>query len=185
MRTGRQRGFTLIELMVVVAIVGILASVAIPSFQRMQLRARAAERSVLMASIGRSINEYYVREGRFPLDLGGGVTWLNLTYAQPDATPTSSKRPWRYAPLGTDDHWNLLSMIVEGSVYYSYGGYAYTTAGGRYYYLYATGDLDSDGSPYTLVKEWSYQNEVLEPLAGGNVQCPDCSRASETNAWSF
>lgn len=181
----RQRGFTLIELMVVVAIIGILASIAVPSFQRMQLRARAAERNVLMTAIVRSIDEYYVREGKFPYDGGGGFTMLYLFYDQPDWSPTSSRRPWRYRPLNTLDHWNQLSMNVEGSVYYSYGGYAYTSGAYRVYYLYAYGDLDSDGTQNRWTKEWVYLNGVKQQYTGGNPAFSDCTWGWEDNPWTF
>ena len=54
-----QKGFTLIELMIVVAIIGILAAVALPAYQDYTARAQAAEASTLLAGLRTPVTEAY------------------------------------------------------------------------------------------------------------------------------
>ena len=64
----RQGGFTLIELMIVVAIIGILAAVAIPQYQNYTARARMSEVITMMAPDKTALSEYFMTEGEFPAD---------------------------------------------------------------------------------------------------------------------
>lgn len=181
MRNHRPRGFTLLELMIAVAVIGLLASVAIPLFQNMQLRAKQAERTVILTAIVRSIDELWVRDGRFPLDGGGGITWLLLLAENPDVTPTSMRRGWRYSTVNATDHWNRLALQVEGGVLYSYGGWAVSTSTQRTYVVYARGDLDGDTVVNSYQKQYTWVNGIRQTYAGGNATCADCSIATETN----
>lgn len=63
-----RNGFTLIELMIVVAIIGILAAVAIPSYQDYTIRAQVVEGLSLVGEVKPSIRDYYKNRGRFPDD---------------------------------------------------------------------------------------------------------------------
>ena len=61
-----QKGFTLIELMIVVAIIGILAAVAIPAYQDYTSRAQVSEGVELLAGLKVDIVDYYGQNGKFP-----------------------------------------------------------------------------------------------------------------------
>lgn len=63
---GTQRGFTLIELMIVVAIIGVLASIAVPQYQNYTARAQVAEAFNLASSYKVVMADYYSLRGRFP-----------------------------------------------------------------------------------------------------------------------
>ena len=65
MRKRHSRGFTLIELMIVVAIIGILAAIAIPNFLRFQARSRQAEARVNLGGVYVAQMAYFSAKGRF------------------------------------------------------------------------------------------------------------------------
>ncbi len=65
MKKQVQQGFTLIELMIVVAIIGILAAVAIPAYQDYTVRAKVSEGLGLAASAKTAVAETWASEGRF------------------------------------------------------------------------------------------------------------------------
>ncbi|MFB4202177.1 Fimbrial protein [wastewater metagenome] len=81
-----QQGFTLIELMIVVAIIGILAAIAIPAYQDYTRRAQASELISVAAPVKTAVSEFAVVNGYLPnagsvnfssvsTDLVSGVTW--------------------------------------------------------------------------------------------------------------
>ena len=78
-----QKGFTLIELMIVIAIIGILAAIAIPAYQNYIIRSQVTEGLSLADGWKTAISEYYSQNGTFPTcwSLTGGAGCVAMTAA--------------------------------------------------------------------------------------------------------
>jgi prepilin-type N-terminal cleavage/methylation domain-containing protein len=107
---ARDAGFTLIEMMITVAIIGILAAIAVPSFIKYQNTSKRAEAYSNLASLAKSQKSFYAEFGRY---LGVPSEPLGLT----GLVPTSTKRDstgWDATPFAA------VGWSPEGDVFFDY-----------------------------------------------------------------
>jgi len=127
MKKKMMKGFTLIELMIVVAIIGILAAIAIPNFLKYQLRAKFGELPTNVSALFKAQEALRQSERTVP---GSAVSGQYYAFAQLPTTCNvtlsagTTKHPWTAADVGTA---SAIDWVVEGS---TYGCYQSTTDAG-------------------------------------------------------
>src|SRR5580693_4748806 len=89
MRPALQYGFTLIELMIVIAIIGILAAIAIPAYQNYTIRAQVTEGLTLADGWKTAIAEYYATVGLWPLQTSLTGTCVSVGKYESSVTVTT------------------------------------------------------------------------------------------------
>lgn len=147
----RRAGFSLLELMVAVAIIGTLATIAIPMFMAHQLRSKSAEAKTNLGAITVAERAHFSESGAF------------LTVAaEPGTIPGSQAVPFDSAGSG----FAQLGFAPEGNVYFSYGATASTDGTG--YTVDAGADIDANG----VVQFWGYTKaDGSGALPAGQVGC--------------
>ncbi|MEM6485765.1 MAG: pilin [Pseudomonadota bacterium] len=138
-QAARQQGFTLIELMIVIAIVGILAAIALPAYQDYSVRARMSEPMARLAEAKTSVSEYYASIGVTPTAAQAGINTTGRTQIV---------RSIRYTATSSD-------VSIEAIVFQSVMPGA---AGDRGFRLFGT--LDEDNRVIT----WQCQQAAADPV---------------------
>lgn len=128
-----QQGFTLIELMIVIAIIGILAAIAIPAYQNYIIRAQVSEAPSVMAAAKTGVGVYYTNKGLLPANNGdaGVATAASIqgNYVESVAvgtngviTATFGKDANAAIKLSTKNTFTLTPSTLAGSIVWHCGG---------------------------------------------------------------
>jgi len=160
----KQDGFTLIELMIVVAIIGILAAIAIPAFINYVKRSKTSEAPANLKALFTGAASYYNSESSQQALIArsaGAVTTTRCVAAaaiQPATIPGSQKFAIDWGAVGMTAEigtWQSLQWQVSDPVYYQYqvtpevgaGCGDMSVVGAHIYTFAANGDLDADMVP--------------------------------------
>lgn len=171
LKLRNRKGFTLIELMIVVAILGILAAVAIPAFLKYIKRSKTSEATMNLRKMFDSSATYFANDWA---DSSGDL----LSHQFPSsATPTpaiasisSNKVTTTETTWSGTSAWVALNFAVTDPHYYSYQYDATGSDNLAVFTASAFGDLDGDDTVSTFVRFGSVDNMEVTGSAGLYIQ---------------
>jgi type IV pilus assembly protein PilA len=155
MKKLTQRGFTLIELMIVVAIIGILAAVAIPAFINYMKKAKTTEAEIALGKIHTGAKSYFEEERATSATATASFAYFFPASTGPTpAAPCNAGSAGKCAPSAfvANSSWDGLKFSMTENFWYSYqwiqgcGAPRCTGAAGDTFSIQAFGNLDGDGT---------------------------------------
>jgi type IV pilus assembly protein PilA len=178
------RGFTLIEAMVVVAIVGILATLGVYGVRKYILSAKASEAIQMIGSI-KAAQESYKSETFSYLDVSGSSSMDDLTKFYPTSTPSNKAHGWGDTSTDQGKAFQTLGVHADAPVYFAYGcaagdgsnavpapgtsmtvdNWPSTSGGAPWYVVRAVGDLDADDVQSVYVSA-SFTGQIIVDKEG-------------------
>ena len=150
------RGFTLIELMIVVAIIGILAAVAIPAFMKYIRRSKTTEATMNIRKLYDSSVTYFESEHAnaagqiLPRQFPASAAWTPNGPGVCCGDPGQKCAPAKYNAQWNVASWTALNFSVDDPFYYSYQYDSAGTDSTANFTANASGDLNCDGKVFSL-----------------------------------
>lgn len=152
-----KQGFSLIELMIVVAIIAFLAMVSMPTFSKFLAKAKRSEAHMQLSSIYTAQKAYWAEHGRYALALTGPDS-LNWTPEGYHGGGESESFYYSYGFGSGSEGVNFVTGKLNTPSSYLHGAYADQNR----FLVYAAGDIDGDGTPDILTIDHNHVIQLVQ-----------------------